>query len=141
MLDSTVLKRIIKFIGNYYEVNKFYLLLNKNNCSYSIFFTKKHVSSHITIVEEPIVISGVCEAYRLIDSRTLSIGYIFVTLKVRTKITPIMLSVKIPPDQDKYVEVQLPPKFGVLAYKSTNGSTLIIAQEELSLQYIIKDVT
>lgn len=132
-------KNVIKFIEGYYEVNKFYHLANKADCSYSVFFLKRHISNHVVVVDDPILVSGVCEAYKIVDSDTLHIGFLFRTIKARTKISPILLSVKIPPDQSDYKEIILPPKFGVLAYKSSNGSTLIVAQEELDLQYIIKD--
>jgi hypothetical protein len=123
-----------------YETHKFYTLYSSGSCSTTFFMVKKHVTSHITIHAEPIHISGVCDAYSIYDSQTLFLGFFFETPKKNTRVTPIMLSVKIPPDQDDYVEVQLPPKYGILAYKSSNSSTLIIAQDELQLQYIVRDV-
>lgn len=139
-MNQTV-KRIIKFVGRYYEANRFYELYSSSGCAYSVFFTKKHISNSISILDEVTTISGVCDAYSIIDSNTIVIGYVFVTLKARTVLTPISLAVIIPPEHDSFVEIQLPPKFGILAYKSDNGSTLIVAQEELDLHYIVKDVT
>ena len=101
---------------------------------------RKHVTYNLSISDDCIHISGVCESYQIYDSTTLFLGYLFETPKKNTVVTPIMLSVKIPPEQDVYEEVQLPPKYGVLAYRSSNSSTLVIAQEELNLQYIVKDI-
>lgn len=140
MISSSTKLATKKFIQQHYDINLFYFLHNKKDCTFTLFFVRHNVSLLITICDDPIIISGVCEAYPIYDSNVLHIGYVFVTLKARTKVTPLSLSIKIPPDQDDYVEIDLPPKFGVLAYKSSNGSTLVIAQEALNLQYIVKDV-
>ena len=140
MSQTKVQKTLITRLRSHYDTNKFYTLNTKGTSGLTFFMLRKHITHNITISSDCIYISGVCESYQIYDSSTLFLGYLFETPKKNTVVSPIMLSVKIPPDQDVYEEVQLPPKYGVLAYRSSNSSTLVIAQEELNLQYIVKDI-
>ena len=137
--DKVVAAHIVEHLQTHYEVCRFYNLATRGNCALTFFALRKHVTKHISISPHPVHISGVCASYTVLDSGTLFLGYLFETPKKNTRQTPISLAIRMPPEQELYQEVQLLPKCGILAYRSPNSSTLIIAQDELDLHYAVKD--
>ena len=115
MIDKRV-KQLVDRLHSHYDINKFYSLPVKGNCSQTFFLVRHHVSSHISFSENYIDISGVCTSMQIYDSDSLFLGYLFESPKKNTVVTPFMISIKIPPEQEEYREVRLPPKYDVLAY-------------------------
>ena len=133
-------KILVDRLNSYYDIHKFYNLPVRGDCALTFYMVRKHVTNHITFRVSHIGISGVCASVQIYDSNALFLGLLFESPKKNTIVKPFMLSIKIPPEQEEYKEVMLPPKYDVLAYTSDNSSTLVIAQAELDFQYIVKDL-
>lgn len=136
---------MVKFLPNLkrrivkeYNTNMFNRLPNIGNVCYTFLFTKKHLTTNLSITLNSIDIVGTVKCHSVLDSDTFNVGYIFET-PVNTKVSPLLLSVSVNPRPDNFFEVMLPPKNGFLAYASDNSSLLLIPAEEVTTQYVIKD--